>query len=321
MVLLKERNSSNHNAAVTGRLRDKLSRTRQRLAGRINALLTGRTVIDPSFLEDLEEVLFTSDIGVETTEQLIDYLKEQLDRKSLESTDQVKTMLQEEMVSFLQVSQDRSVSGPHDAVSQGLEVTMFIGVNGVGKTTTIAKMAHYLQEQGHRVMLVAADTFRAAAVEQLQIWGTRVGAEVIRQNRGADPAAVVFDALAAAQAKTIDRVLIDTAGRLHTKSNLMEELKKIKKIAGQQLTGAPHKVTLVLDGTTGQNAVAQAQEFARSLGVTDIILTKLDGTAKGGVVLGIAQKLEIPISFICTGEGLDDFEVFQPREFVQAIFA
>ena len=318
---MKERDSAENNVALTGRLRDKLSKTRRRLAGRVNALLTGRTVIDPPFLEDLEEVLFTSDIGVETTEQLISDLKEQLDRKSLERPDQVKTMLQEEMVSFLRVSQERSLVGSQDTVSQGLEVIMFIGVNGVGKTTTIAKMAHYLQGQGHTVMLVAADTFRAAAIEQLQIWGTRVGAEVIKQDRGADPAAVVFDALAAAQAKNINRVLIDTAGRLHTKSNLMEELKKIKRIAGQQLSGAPHKVTLVLDGTTGQNAIAQAQEFARSLGVTDIILTKLDGTAKGGVVIGISQKLGIPISFICTGEGLDDFEVFQPREFVEAIFA
>ena len=318
---MKERDSVDNNTALTGRLRDKLSKTRRRLAGRVNALLTGRTVIDPPFLEDLEEVLFTSDIGVETTEQLIGDLKEQLDRKSLERPEQVKTMLHEEMVSLLRVSQERSLVGSQDTVSQGLEVIMFIGVNGVGKTTTIAKMAHYLQGQGHTVMLAAADTFRAAAIEQLEIWGTRVGAEVIKQNRGADPAAVVFDALAAAQAKNIDRVLIDTAGRLHTKSNLMEELKKIKRIAGQQLSGAPHRVTLVLDGTTGQNAIAQAQEFSRSLGVTDIILTKLDGTAKGGVVIGISQKLGIPISFICTGEGLDDFEVFQPREFVEAIFA
>lgn len=318
---MKERDSAENNVALTGRLRDKLSKTRSRLAGRVNALLTGRTAVDPPFLEGLEEVLFTSDIGVETTEQLISDLKEQLDRKSLEKPEQVKTMLQEEMVSLLQVSQEPSLVGSQDRVSQRLEVIMFIGVNGVGKTTTIAKMAHYFQKQGHTVMLAAADTFRAAAIEQLQIWGTRVGAEVIKQNRGADPAAVVFDALAAAQAKNINRVLIDTAGRLHTKSNLMEELKKIKRIAGQQLSGAPHKVTLVLDSTTGQNAIAQAQEFARSLGVTDIILTKLDGTAKGGVVIGISQKLAIPISFICTGEGLDDFEVFQPREFVEAIFA
>jgi fused signal recognition particle receptor len=198
---------------------------------------------------------------------------------------------------------------------------MFVGANGVGKTTTIAKMAHFFQGHGHRVMLVAADTFRAAAIEQLEIWGGRVGAEVVRQQRGSDPAAVVFDALFAAQSKNIDQVLIDTAGRLHTKSNLMEELKKVQKIAGQRVPGAPHKVTLVLDATTGQNAIAQAREFSNSLGVTDIVLTKLDGTAKGGVVIGISQNLGIPISFMCTGEGLEDFEIFHPREFVEAIFA
>jgi fused signal recognition particle receptor len=318
---LKRQEPDDSSTALTERLRDKLSKTRMRLAGRLNTLLSGRMVIDPTFLEDLEEVLFTSDIGVETTEQLIGVLNEKLYRKSLETPDQVKTMLQEEMVSLLRVSQDRSLFLSDDKVSHGLQATMFIGVNGVGKTTTIAKMAHYLQGQGHTVMLAAADTFRAAAIEQLQIWGSRVGAEVIKQKRGADPAAVVFDALAAAQAKNMDRILIDTAGRLHTKSNLMEELKKIQRIASRQLPGAPHRVTLVLDGTTGQNAIAQAQEFAHSLGVTDIILTKLDGTAKGGVVIGISQRLGIPISFICTGEGLEDFEVFQPREFVEAIFA
>ncbi len=198
---------------------------------------------------------------------------------------------------------------------------MFIGVNGVGKTTTIAKMAYYLRGQGQAVVLVAADTFRAAAIEQLQIWGDRVGAEVISQKRGADPGAVVFDAIAAAKARKIDKIFIDTAGRLHTKSNLMEELKKIQRVSGQQLPEAPHQVTLILDATTGQNAIAQAHVFTESLGVTDIILTKLDGTAKGGAVIGISQRLRIPISYICTGEGLDDFQVFNPREFVEAVFA
>jgi fused signal recognition particle receptor len=291
------------------------------LAGRLNAALTGKRVSDPSLLEDLEEILFTSDIGVETTEQLIEGIKRGVDVRSLEKPGQLKTMLKEEMISCLQVGQDNElVELPYKA-SGGLQVTMFVGANGVGKTTTIAKMAYYFQGRGHRVMLVAADTFRAAAIEQLEIWGGRVGAEVIRQQRGADPAAVVFDALSAAEAKNVDTVLVDTAGRLHTKSNLMEELKKVQKVAGQRLSGAPHRVTLVLDATTGQNAIAQAQVFSQSLGVTDIILTKLDGTAKGGVVIGISQKLGIPISFICTGEGLEDFEVFQPREFVEAIFA
>jgi fused signal recognition particle receptor len=198
---------------------------------------------------------------------------------------------------------------------------MFVGVNGVGKTTTIAKMARFCQSQGQRVMLVAADTFRAAAIEQLEIWGERVGAEVMSQRRGADPAAVVFDALSAASGRNLDGVFVDTAGRLHTKANLMEELKKIQRVAGERIPGAPHRVTLVIDATTGQNAVVQSQVFAESLGVTDIILTKLDGTAKGGVAIAIAQRLKIPISFVCTGEGLDDLHVFNPGEFVEAVFA
>ena len=309
-----------NNKAPAGRLWNKLSKTRRRLTDRINILITGKKVVDPPLLEDLEEILFTSDIGVETTEQLIKGLKQKVDQKSLNKPDQLKTILKKEMVSFLGASQEVSTLDLPYRAPRILHVTMFVGVNGVGKTTTIAKIAHFFQAQGQKVMLVAADTFRAAAIEQLQIWGDRVGAEVISQKRGADPAAVVFDAISAAKARKIDMVLIDTAGRLHTKSNLMEELKKIQRVAGQQLSGAPHQVTLILDATTGQNAVAQAQEFAQSIGVTDIILTKLDGTAKGGVVIAISQKLSIPISFICTGEGLEDFEIFNPREFVEAIF-
>ncbi|MBE9574533.1 MAG: signal recognition particle-docking protein FtsY [Proteobacteria bacterium] len=301
-------------------LRDKLFKTRMRLAGRLNTVLTGKKAFDPSLWEDLEEILFTSDIGVETTEQLMDGLKQRVDLRSLEKPGQITTILKEEMISYLQVKKN-SLGGPPDKATGIVQVIMFVGANGVGKTTTIAKMAHFFQGHGHRVMLVAADTFRAAAIEQLEIWAGRVGAEVVRQQRGSDPAAVVFDALSTAQAKNIDQVLIDTAGRLHTKSNLMEELKKVQKIAGQRVPGAPHKVTLVLDATTGQNAIAQAQVFAESLGVTDIVLTKLDGTAKGGVVIGISQNLGIPISFICTGEGLEDFETFHPREFIEAIFA
>ncbi len=309
-----------NNKAPAGRLWNKLSKTRRRLTDRINILITGKKVVDPPLLEDLEEILFTSDIGVETTEQLIEGLKQKVDQKSLNKPDQLKTILKKEMVSFLGASQEVSTLDLPYRAPRILHVIMFVGVNGVGKTTTIAKIAHFFQAQGQKVMLVAADTFRAAAIEQLQIWGDRVGAEVISQKRGADPAAVVFDAISAAKARKIDMVLIDTAGRLHTKSNLMEELKKIQRVAGQQLSGAPHQVTLILDATTGQNAVAQAQEFAQSIGVTDIILTKLDGTAKGGVVIAISQKLSIPISFICTGEGLEDFEIFNPREFVEAIF-
>jgi fused signal recognition particle receptor len=309
-----------HGSAHDKRLWNKLSKTRRKLTDRLNTLVTSKNVIDPSLLEDLEEVLFTSDIGVEITQQLIEGLKQRVEKKSLDKPGQLKSILKEEMVSFLEAGQAFSaLNVPHNT-PHILNVAMVVGVNGVGKTTTIAKMAHYFQARGQRIMLVAADTFRAAAIEQLQIWGERIGAEVIHQKRGADPAAVVFDALSAAKSRKIDSVFIDTAGRLHTKSNLMEELKKIQRIAGQQLSGAPQQITLIIDATTGQNAIAQAQVFTESLGVTDIILTKLDGTAKGGAVIGISQKLRIPISFICTGEGLEDFEIFNPREFVEAIF-
>jgi len=307
--------------APAGRLWDRLSKTRTRLTDRLNTLLIGKKTVDPVLLEHLEEILFTSDIGVETTVQLMDGLKQRVDQNSLDKPEQVKNILKEEMISLLDASQGLSASNLLEKASRSPYVIMFIGVNGVGKTTTIAKMAYYLRGQGQAVVLVAADTFRAAAIEQLQIWGDRVGAEVISQKRGADPGAVVFDAIAAAKARKIDKIFIDTAGRLHTKSNLMEELKKIQRVSGQQLPEAYHQVTLILDATTGQNAIAQAQVFTESLGVTDIILTKLDGTAKGGAVIGISHRLRIPISYICTGEGLDDFEVFNPREFVEAVFA
>lgn len=277
--------------------------------------------IDTSLLEELEELLFTSDIGAEITEQLIEGLREKANSKCLEGPEQVKAVLREEMISILEAGQGSSRVSPIDKGHPGIpEVFMFVGVNGVGKTTTIAKMAHYYQSRGQTVLLVAGDTFRAAAIEQLQVWGDRLGTEVLSQKRGADPAAVVFDALSAARARNIDKVLIDTAGRLHTKSNLMEELKKIQRVAGQQVSGAPHRVILILDATTGQNAIAQSRVFAQSLGVTDIILAKLDGTAKGGVIVGISQGLSIPISFIGTGEKLEDLEIFNPREFAEAIF-
>jgi len=310
-----------YSRAPVGRLWNKLSKTRRKLTDRLNALVTGKNVIDPPLLENLEEILFTSDIGVEVAQQLIEGLTQKVEKKSLSKPGQLKAILKEEMVSLLEAGQeDLSAFTIKDTASNILQVVMFVGVNGVGKTTTIAKMAHYFQAREQKIMLVAADTFRAAAIEQLQIWGERIGAEVINQKRGADPAAVVFDALSAAKSRKIDRVFIDTAGRLHTKSNLMKELKKIQKVAGQQVSGAPQQVTLIIDATTGQNAIAQAQVFAESLGVTDIILTKLDGTAKGGAVIGIFQKLRIPISFICTGEGLEDFEIFNPRKFIEAIF-
>jgi len=220
------------------------------------------------------------------------------------------------MLSFLDVM-DVEVKAPG---SEEPLVIMVIGVNGVGKTTTIGKAAHYFMEEGKKVMLVAADTFRAAAIEQLLIWGERVGADVIKQKQGSDPSAVVFDAISAAVSREIDVVLIDTAGRLHTKTNLMEELQKIQRVSNRKLPGAPHQVWLVLDATTGQNAIAQAEMFHKALGVTAIILTKLDGTAKGGIVVGISHQLGLPIKYIGIGEKIDDLRPFDPKAFVEAIF-
>jgi len=317
-----DRTRSTHGNVTDRGLWNKLSNTRRRLSERLDTILRGREVIDSTLFEDLEGVLFASDMGAEIIEQLIQTLHERVDRKGLKDPELVKAVLKEKMVSLLEASQKPStVNTISDKPRSIPEVLMFVGVNGVGKTTTIAKVAHYFQARGYTVMLVAADTFRAAAIEQLQIWGDRLNAEVLRQKRGADPAAVVYDALSAAQARNIDKVLIDTAGRLHTKLNLMEELRKIQRVAGQQVSGAPHRVILVLDATTGQNAMAQSQVFTQYLGVTDIILAKLDGTAKGGVIIGISQRLGIPISFAGTGESLEDLEPFNPGEFVDAIFS
>ena len=298
------------------RLRQGLSKTRNSLAGRLDHLILGKREINEELLEELEEILFTSDLGVTTTQQLIDLVQKGIQRRELDNPDKLKKALKEHIHSFLGVQEvERKNPGPGEPL-----VIMVIGVNGVGKTTTIGKAAHHFKEEGKKVMLVAADTFRAAAVEQLVIWGERVDAEVIRQGEGADPSAVVFDAISAAFSRQIDVVLIDTAGRLHTKSNLMDELEKIQRVAGRKLSGAPHQVWLVLDATTGQNAMAQAEIFHKTLGVTDIILTKLDGTAKGGVVIGISHQMRLPIRYIGIGERVEDLCAFDASAFVDAIF-
>jgi fused signal recognition particle receptor len=253
---------------------------------------------------------------VATTQELIDDVQEKVARKELKDPEKLIGALRERILEYLQMSPSgHSIPDPH-----GPRVIMVIGVNGVGKTTTIAKASHRFKSEGKRVMLVAGDTFRAAAVEQLSIWGERIGAEVVKQKTGADPSAVVFDALAAAQSRKMDVVLIDTAGRLHTQVNLMDELRKIHRVIGRKIPGAPHEVWLVLDATTGQNAISQAELFNDALHITDIILTKLDGTAKGGIVVGISHQLGIPIRFIGIGERMDDLRPFHPQEFVDAIF-
>lgn len=298
------------------RLRQGLSRTRSGFTDRLDRLVFGARVIDDRLIDELEEILITADLGVTTTRELIDMAREGVARKELENPRALKKALQDKIMTFLEVpAPDHPRPGPGQPM-----IIMVIGVNGVGKTTTIGKLAHHFKQDGKKVLLAAADTFRAAAVEQLLIWGERVGAEVIRQKEGSDPSAVVFDAVSAALSRKVDVVLIDTAGRLHTKRNLMAELHKIKRVTDKKLAGAPHQVWLVLDATTGQNALSQAEMFHKEMGVTGLILTKLDGTAKGGIVIGISHQLKLPVRYIGIGEKIDDLRPFVARDFVDAIF-
>ncbi len=296
-------------------MRQRLQRTRRALVGQIDRLAVGKKEIDEDVLEELEEILITSDLGVETTQKLISSMESKLHRRELTDADRLRIHLRDEIRRFLKVE-----APPLDVSAYKPFVIMAVGVNGVGKTTTLAKLAFHYKNQGLRVMLVAGDTFRAAAIEQLTRWAERVGVEVIKQSRGADPAAVVYDAMAAAQARSVDVVLVDTAGRLHTKVNLMEELKKMKRVISRQVDTAPHEVLLILDATTGQNAISQTRLFRQELEVSGLVLTKLDGTAKGGIVVGTCQEFQIPIRFIGLGEGLDDLKEFEPDQFVAALF-
>ncbi len=294
-----------------------LTKTRKGFTGRLDTLILGKKEIDEDLLEELEEILFTSDLGVQTSQDLIEIVREEVSRKELKDPVKLRQVLKENIIEFLDIEVPK-VNRPEPGEPL---VIMVIGVNGVGKTTTIGKAAGLFRKEGRSVMMVAADTFRAAAVEQLMIWGERTGSQVIRQGEGADPSAVVFDAVDAAVARKVDVVLIDTAGRLHTKVNLMDELRKIHRVTGKNLPGAPHEVWLVLDATTGQNAVSQAEMFHEALGITGVILTKLDGTAKGGIVIGISRQMGLPIKYIGIGEKVEDLRPFNPVDFVDAIFA
>ena len=297
------------------RLKEGLSKTHQGMASKIDELISGQKKIDDRLLEELEEILITSDIGVKTTRELLDKVTEKVKRKELEDADHLKKALQEEMFLIL-----RQQEKPLDPSMARPFVIMVIGVNGTGKTTTISKMAQKFKGQGKSVLLVAGDTFRAAAIEQLEIWGRRVGCEVIRHQSGSDPSAVVFDALKAGKARGSDIIIVDTAGRLHTKVNLMEELKKVKRVMAREIPNSPHEILLVLDATTGQNAISQTKMLNQELGVSGIALTKLDGTAKGGILIGISDELKIPIRYIGIGEKAEDLREFSARDFVDAIF-
>jgi fused signal recognition particle receptor len=304
-------------ASLFQRLSLGLAKTKEALVYRMDALFLGKKVIDQELLDDLEEILITADLGVSTTQEVLEDARRKVKRHELSDPALLKKALKEKIRSFI-METDR----PAELVmpESGPFVIMVVGVNGVGKTTTIGKIAHKFTQAGQSVLLVAADTFRAAAVAQLKIWGERNKVRVVSQQEGADPSAVVFDGMDVAIAKGYDVVIVDTAGRLHTQVNLMEELKKIKRVMGKKIAAAPHEVMLILDATTGQNAISQAKMFNATVDITGLTLTKLDGTAKGGIVVNICRELKIPIRFIGIGEQLEDLRDFDPSEFVEALF-
>jgi fused signal recognition particle receptor len=296
------------------RLRGRLAKTHDQLIGRLDQIFVGSGAAERDLLEDLEEVLVTADLGVKTSYALLGEVQKEFDKKPLEPVE-LKAALRQKIGSML------DIRAPAFDPEQGKPfVIMVVGVNGVGKTTSIGKLASLLKGHDRKVMLVAADTFRTAAIEQLQIWSERAGTDFVKHKPGSDPSAVVYDALQAARSRDTDLVIVDTAGRLHTKANLMEELKKVKRIMSRELEGAPHEVLLVVDASTGQNAINQARTFHEALGVTGIILTKLDGTAKGGVIVGIANELQLPVRFIGIGERVEDLREFDADLFLEAIF-
>ncbi len=297
------------------RLKNGLKKTTDGLVGRIDALVLGKKEIDADTLEELEEILITSDIGVHTAMELIRSLEQRLSRNELKDGEALRAALKADLLERLMAH--HSTLHPEGTAPF---VILVVGVNGVGKTTTIGKLAARYTAQGKRVLLAAGDTFRAAAAEQLSIWGERAGVEVVRHQDGADPSAVVFDACKAALAREVDLLIIDTAGRLHTKVNLMEEMKKIHRVIGREIPGAPHETLLILDAATGQNALSQAKLFKESAGVTGLALTKLDGTAKGGIVVAVSRECALPVRFIGIGEAVEDLRDFDPQEFVNALF-
>ena len=302
---------------VFEKIKQAVRQTQENFTERVQDLVVGRKEIDRDMLDELEAIMIGADIGVTTTEEILDSIRDQVTRKTLEDPAQLRSAIKAELRKILSIND----TAPKEIADGGPFVILMVGVNGVGKTTTIGKLANRFRNEGKSVMLCAADTFRAAAIEQLEVWSTRSNVPLIKQKPGADPSAVLYDGLQSAKAKKIDVVIVDTAGRLHTKHNLMSELEKMTRIAKREVAGAPHEVLLVLDATTGQNGLTQAKEFTKSAGVTGLVLTKLDGTAKGGVVTAIARELKIPIRFVGVGEKIDDLVEFSADDFVESLFA
>jgi fused signal recognition particle receptor len=297
------------------RFQKAVAKTRDNLVERLDDIFQGKKEIDEDLLEELEMALIGADIGVRTTDEILTAVRDQLSRNQLKDPAELKVHRAKHMATILERAGDSS-----PVIDGHPQVILVVGVNGTGKTTTIGKLTHHLKSQGKSVLLCAADTFRAAAIEQLEVWGQRTGADVIRQQIGSDPSAVLFDALEAAKARNVDVVIVDTAGRLHNKSGLMAELEKMKRTSERLVPGSPHEVLLVVDAVTGQNGLEQARQFTQTAGVTGLVLSKLDGTAKGGIVVAIASELKLPIRYIGVGEQVDDLEKFDPETFVRALF-
>lgn len=297
-----------------------LSKTKDSFLGKLTRAVAGKSKVDESFLDELEEILITSDVSAETTFKIIDRIEARVARDKYINASELNTMLREEIIGLLHENKSSDQEGYYIPDDQKPYVIMVVGVNGVGKTTSIGKLARQLKDQGKKVILGAADTFRAAAIDQLEVWADRAGVDLVRKEMGSDPASVAFETVQKGVSEGADVVIIDTAGRLHNKVNLMNELTKVKNVMGKVLPGAPHEVLLVLDASTGQNAIEQARHFTKATDVSGIIVTKLDGTAKGGVVLGIADQFQIPIKFIGIGEAIEDLQVFNSRDFVDALF-
>jgi fused signal recognition particle receptor len=310
---------SNQTNSVTEKFKEGLTKTRDSFAGRVNDLVYRYRKVDEDFFEELEEILISADVGVSTVMELIDELKDEVKKRNIQDPRDMHSVISEKLVEIYQGDFDEENS--LNIQENGLTVVLVVGVNGVGKTTSIGKLAHKLKQDGKSVLLAAGDTFRAGAIDQLEVWGERVGVSVIKQSEGSDPAAVVYDALQAAKSRQVDVLLCDTAGRLQNKVNLMKELEKVKRVIEREVPGAPHEVLLVLDATTGQNAMSQAKTFTQATDVTGIVLTKLDGTAKGGIVLAIRNELNTPVKFVGLGEKMDDLQEFDPEQFVFGLFS